>query len=244
MGLVDINNQPYMRLTDAFAALNPQIPSIHAVARWTPKPIPGAPTIILRTAAPKNPADNSLLDWPDKAATRILGFTTPKPYAPFGDVHLAWGPEGLYFMNIAGNYVDLMLLDYQGEFPLSETYQLHITVDAGAGPRAFGVFLAPGPHHLWPDRFELNPELWRLENGKPVERVNATGLVQALDKPLPHIQVEGMLPATLLGVDVLKPGQNVKLTIEVTSFYRELTMTWANTAVLGQAPDNNEGAAQ
>ena len=267
MGLVDIHNKPYARLTAAFAATNPGIAAIHAASRWTPKPVEDftpdmsrsasrwtplankslAP-VILRTAAPKSLTDGSLLDWPDKAGTRLLGFVTPKPYVPFGDFHLAWGPEGLYFMNIAGNYVDLSLLDYQGEFPLSETYQIHITLDAGAGPRSFAIFLVPRPHRIWPGRFELVPQLWRCEGGKPVERIEEKGLLQALDKPLPHIQVEGLIPAKFLGVEALKPGQNVKLAIEATTFYRELTMAWddagrAKTLILGRATDN-AGVAQ
>ena len=248
MGLVDIHNRPYKRLTDAFAATNPDLPAIHAASRWTPRPDPGATPVILRTSAPKGLTDGSLLDWPDKARTRLTGFVTPKPYVPFGDIHLAWGPEGLYFMNIAGNYVDLSLLDYQGEFPLSETYQIHITLDAGAGPRSFAIFLAPRPHRIWPGRFELVPQLWRCEDGKPVERLEEKGLVQALDKPLPHIQVEGMIPAKLLGVQALKPGQELKLAVRATTFYRELTMAWddagrAKPVILGRATDN-AGAEQ
>lgn len=244
MGLVDIDNRPYRRLTDSLARVNAAVPGLHSASRWTPKADGDLPTVILRTAKPKSLTDGSLMDWPDKAGTRVTGFATPKPYVPFGDVHLTWGPEGLYFFNIAGNYVDLSLLDYQGEFPLSETYQIHITLDAGAGPRSFAVLLAPRPHRIWPGRFELVPQLWRCENGAPVERVEDPGLVQALDKPLPHIQVEGLIPARLLGVDALKPGQDVKLSIEVTNFYRELTMALSQrTVVLGQAVDN-PGAAQ
>ena len=244
MGLVDIHNQPYKRLTAAFAALNPRIPNIHAASRWMPKQSGDVTSVILRTPEPKNLADGSLMDWPNKAGTRLTGFVTPKPHVPFGDVHLTWGPEGLYFFNIAGNYVDLSLLDYQGEFPLSETYQIGITVDAGAGPKSFGVHLAPRPHRIWPGRYELVPQLWRYENGQPVERITEKGLVQALDKPLPHIQVEGLISAGLLGVEALKPGQDVKVSIEVTNFYRELTMALgAKTFALGRATDN-AGAAQ
>ena len=116
--------------------------------------------------------------------------------------------------------------------------------DAGAGERHFAVHLSPRPHATWPGRFELGPELWRYEAGRPVERLDAPGLVQALDKPLPHIQVEGLIPAAELGVSALAPGQRVALTVSVTNFYGELTMTWANRhAVLGQATDN-AGATQ
>ncbi|MBI4806089.1 MAG: hypothetical protein HY795_12715 [Desulfovibrio sp.] len=244
MGLVDIHNKPYELLTSAFSELNPRIPAIHAASRWTQKSNGDIQTVILRTAASKDLADGTLTDWPDKASTRLTGFSTPKPYVPFGDVHLAWGPEGLSFFNIAGNYVDLALLDYSGEYPLSETYQIRITLDAGAGPRTFGVHLTPGPHSVWPGRFELRPQIWRYENGAPVERIEDKGLVQALDKPLPHIQVEGLIPAGLMGVTELKPGQDIRLSIEVTNFYRELTMALGpRTVVLGQAVDN-AGAAQ
>jgi len=243
MGLVDVANRAYKRLTQAFAALNPEIPSIHAAARWTTAPPPDIEPVILRSGQAKSLSDDSLLDWPDKAGTRLFGFTTPKPYVPFGDIHLAWGPEGLYFFNIAGNYVDLSLLDYQGEFPLSETYQIHIVVDTGQGERHYGVHLSPRPHPKWPGRFEIIPQLWRYEGDRPVERLDCAGLVQALDKPLPHIQVEGLLTAKMLGVDELKPGQSVKLKVWVTNFYRELTMTWgqngaSRTVILGRTTDN------
>jgi len=47
-----------------------------------------------------------------------------------------------------------------------------------------------------------------------------------------------------MGVTELKPGQDIRLSIEVTNFYRELTMTLGpRTVVLGQAVDN-AGAAQ
>ncbi len=248
MGLVDIHNQPYEMLTDGFTRLNKDIPAIHAASRWTPKPLPGAKTVILRDGMDKNFADGSLLDWRDKAATRLLGFTAPKPYVPFGDVHMSWSPAGLSFFNIAGNYVDLSLLEYQGEFPLSETYQIHIMVDAGGGARHFAVHLSPRPHSVWPGRYELVPQLWRYEDGKPVERLESGGLLQALDKPLPHIQVEGLLTAQMLGVDALRPGQEVQLSVKVTNFYRELTMAWddagqAKTVILGRATDN-AGEAQ
>jgi hypothetical protein len=243
MGLVDIHNKPYELLTSAFTELNPRIPDIHAASRWTPRPNGDIQTVIPKTSAPKGLSDGTLTDWPDKASTRLTGFTTPKPYVPFGDVHLTWGPEGLFFFNIAGNYVDLALLDSAGEYPLSETYQIRITIDAGAGPRTYGVHLAPRPHSVWPGRFELKPQIWRYENGAPVERIEDKGLVQALDKPLPHIQVEGLIPAGLMGITELKPGQEIRLNIEVTNFYRELTMVWndagrTRSVILGQATDN------
>ena len=60
--------------------------------------------------------DQSLMDW-DKEKTRLLDFHTPPPYVPFGDVHLAWSPEGLYLATLANTYVDPAFLAYQGELP-------------------------------------------------------------------------------------------------------------------------------
>jgi len=238
MGLVDIHDKPYERLTQALAQANAQAPALHAASRWAKAPEEGVSPVILRAAPGHSTTDGSLLDWKDKAATRLLGFKAPRPYVPFGDVHLAWTPEGLSFFTIAGNYVDLSLMD-AANFPLSETFQLRFTVDAGAGPREFGVFLAPRPHSVWPGRYELTPQLWRCEKGRPVERVEEASLVKALDKPLPHIQVEGFLPAGLLGVQALEPGQKIRLGVAANNFYRELTMAWAGrTVVLGQALDN------
>ena len=240
MGLVDIHNQAYGLLTEAFTALNARIPDIHGAARWTVKPAGLRQTVLLRAGKGHSASDGSLLDWKNKADTRLLGFAAPKPYAPFGDVHLAWSPEGLRFFNIGQNYVDLSLLAYTGDYPLSETYQIRFTVDAGAGPRTVAVHLAPRQHRLWPERFELAPQLWRYENGRPMERINEAGLVQALDKPLPHIQVEGMIPATLLGVEALRAGQEIRMDIEVTNFYREMTMAVRQErALLGQAADDS-----
>jgi len=223
----------------AFKALNARIPELHAAASWTPVPEEGVQTVLLRANASHSAADASLLDWKDKHGTRLVGFETAKPYVPFGDVHLAWSPEGLRFFNIAQNYVDLLLLAYEGEFPLSETYQLRFTVDAGAGERTFGLHLAPRPHKVWPGRFELAPQLWRYENGRAVERLDEKGLIQALDKPLPHIQVEGLLPAALLGVEALRPGQEIRVAMAATTFYREMTMSKdLGRATLGQALDD------
>ncbi|GAB6036410.1 hypothetical protein JCM15519_09690 [Fundidesulfovibrio butyratiphilus] len=243
MGLVDNDNRPYELLTETLARQNPTLAGRHASSRWESVPPESAQIVLLR-AKDKSLGDGSLLDWPRKADTRLLGFHTPSPYVPFGDVHLAWGPEGLYFFNIAGNYVDLSLLDYQGEYPLSETYQIHFYVDAGAGERHFAAHLSPRPHSVWPGRFELVPQLWRYENDKPVERLDTAGRLQALDKPLPHIQVEGLLSSGLLGVDKLEPGQVLTVRVRVTNFYNELTMTWdrrgqPREVVLGRAVDTD-----
>ncbi|NMC50135.1 MAG: hypothetical protein GYA47_12040 [Desulfovibrio sp.] len=226
MGLVDIENRPYKRLAQAMGAVNARAATIHAHSRFDTVPDKDAPVSVRRLPRPADCADNSLLDWPEKAATRLVGFTTQKPYVPFGDVHVAWSPEGLSLFNLAGNYADLFLLDYEGEFPLSETYQIHVILDVGGKTRHFAAHLLPRPHSRYEGRFELEPRLYEVGPDGRYTRLESAGLMQALDKPLPHVAVELFFPARLLGLDRLSAGDRIGARVFVTSFYRELTMTY------------------
>jgi hypothetical protein len=226
MGLADIDNRPYEGLVAAMTAVNARAAAIHAAARFEPVPDAAAPVVVRRMARPADCTDNSLLDWPQKAATRLAGFATKKPYAPFGDVHVAWSPEGLSFFNLAGNYADLFLLDYQGEFPLSETYQIHVILEIGGQTKHFAAHLLPRPHSRYEGRFELEPRLYEVGPDGSYARLESKGLLQALDKPLPHVAVELFLPARLLGADTLAAGERIGARVFVTTFYRELTMTY------------------
>ena len=112
-------------------------------------------------------------------------------HVPFGDVHLAWRPEGLALFHLAQNYVDLKMLDYSGDYPLSETYQLHVEVTLAGRTKHFVVCLVPRPHPVYPDRFEIDPRLYTVAPDGTYTPVADTSLVQGLDKPLPHIAMRG-----------------------------------------------------
>ncbi|QLA16776.1 hypothetical protein [Desulfolutivibrio sulfoxidireducens] len=239
MGLVDIANRPYERLAQAMGTVNARAATIHAQSRFDTVLDKAAPVHVRRLPRPADCGDNSLLDWPEKAATRLLGFETKRPYAPFGDVHVAWSPEGLSLFNLAGNYVDLFLLDYQGEFPLSETYQIHVILKVGGQERHFAAHLLPRPHSRYEGRFELEPRLYEVAGDGSYHRLDAAGLIQALDKPLPHVAVEFFLPARLLGVEKLAAEQKIEARVFVTNFYRELTMTYDGGPVSFLARDAN-----
>ncbi len=229
MGLVDIRNQPYEGLVEALTRANAAVPAIHAASAKAVPPLP--PVVPVRPAArPVDAADDSLADWPDKAGTRLPWFTVPAPHVPFGDVHVSWSPDSLNLFNLAQNYADLYLLAHEGGFPVAETYQLRLEVDAGAGPRRFAVCLVPRPHAKYPGRFELGPELYAVADDGRLDRLEAGNVVQVLDKPLPHIAVEMALPARLLGVDRLSPGMPLALRLSVSTFYREMTMTLGRDA--------------
>ena len=230
MGLVDTQNVPYEQLLASLVPANRAAPAIHAASAAN-RPAPQPEVIPIHPAVqPVSVADGGLADWPDKAGTRLPWFRVAAPHVPFGDVHMSWSPSGLNLFHLAQNYADLFLLAYEGEFPISETYQLQIEVDAGAGLRRFAACLLPRPHSKYPGRFELVPKLFRIEDDGRLTPIDESGLVQTLDKPLPHIAMEMRLPAAQLGVSQLTPGMGLTMRLRATTFYREMTMT------LGAAP--------
>ena len=85
-------------------------------------------------------SDQSLVEW-DKEKTLLSGFSAPSPYVPFGDVHLAWAPEGFYLFSLSDTYVDPSFLDYKGGFPESESFQLHFSIAAEGRLDHFAAFL-------------------------------------------------------------------------------------------------------
>ncbi|MBF0480750.1 MAG: hypothetical protein HQK81_01740 [Desulfovibrionaceae bacterium] len=251
MGLVDIDDRPYEELTEAFARVNPALEGVHAKAAFD-KPDLAAVVRIPEAAGPIAAASETLAAW-DKRATRLTGFSAPAPYVPFGDLHLCWRPEGLYFLNLASNYADLRLLDYTGEFPGSEAYQLHLFVEIEGRKRHFLARLIPEPHAKYPDRFQIRARFYdatgldagsdkgagtgadHAEKGEVEPERLPDELIHALDKPLPHVAVQGFIPAALLGLDRLEPGQRLRFNAAATSFYRELTMVYAGNPKDGDA---------
>ncbi len=230
MGLVDTANRPYAELTAALGRANREIDDIHRASRAA-APAATGDVEIPRAVRPIDVGDGSLVDW-DKAPTRLRGFATAAPSVPFADVHVAWTRAGLYLASIASNYVDLDLLAYDGEFPRSEAFQLRIAVDGAGAQREFVIYLTPEESTRFADRLVTRPRLFAAEHGEPREELPAAGHVAQLNRPLPHIALEAFLPAAWLGADALAPGTRLDLRIEVVSFYRQRTMTWARTAIL------------
>ncbi len=240
MGLVDIHDRPYEELVAALGDVNRRAVELHARSAFAAPVPPGEPVPVRRLASPADCTDNSLLDWPDKAGTRLVGFATPAPYVPFGDVHLAWSPEGLSLFNLASNYADLYLLQYEGEFPLSEAYQLHVVLELKGQTRHFAVHLLPRPHAQYEKRFELEALLHEISPDGSHVRLDSGGTLQALDKPLPHVALELFLPAALLGVETLAAGDTLGARVYATSFYRELTMRFDGGPASGWGGESAE----
>jgi len=226
MGLIDIYNKPYEELTGRLAAVNGQLAEIHARAL----PAAAAATSVIRRAGtPIRVTDKTLTDW-DKQATRITPLVVDEPGEPFGDVHMAWAPDGLYLFCLASCYVEKDLLSYAGAYPLSEAFQLHVAIGAAGNKREYAVCLIPRPSSSFKHELEIEPRLYACKNGMPDRQLAAAGMLQKIPKPLPHIAFELFLPAELLGLKQLSPGQQLALDLSVTSPYREQTMRWSSSA--------------
>ena len=260
MGLIDLANRPYEEVTEVFSQWNPKLDEIHREGTKPPgqRPTPltsqhptlhGSPHSSLLTPHSNNPmapyrvqamtgqinvTDQSLMDW-DKERTRLLDLQTPSPYVPFGDVHLAWAPEGLYLATLANTYVDPGFLAYQGEFPLSETFQIHLQVNPSSKrgkTKHYAIHLVPQPNPAFPDGFEVKPQLWRYANGRPAEQLATESSVQRIEKSLPHMVVEAFFPAAFFGEKRLRAGQELQMNIHAVSYYRELIMSWKGSPQL------------
>ena len=87
-------------------------------------------------------SDASLTDW-DKDRTLMRGFTAEPPYVPFADIYLAWHPNGLYLATIGMDYMHPENVSYEESFPLSESYQLHLSAVIEGQAYHFAVHFMP-----------------------------------------------------------------------------------------------------
>jgi hypothetical protein len=241
MGLVDTANRPYEELTLDFKKLNPVLELLHAnsadeskkrignaagAEQGLPGGAGGRPVRIVRADSRIDVCDQSLIEW-DKGKTLLSGFSAPAPYVPFGDVHLAWRPEGFYLFSLSDTFVDPNFLDYKDNFPRSETFQLHFTVEAEGKRNHLAAYLIPQNNPSFPDGFEIIPELLRVENGVPGQKLPLEGHLQRIEKSLPHMAIEAFFPAKWFGLDELRPGMRLKANIGLVSYFREFNMVWA-----------------
>ncbi len=238
MGLIDHFNEPYAKVTSVFSRVNPELDDVHRCSQgFSVVPVSDGSSEVIpieEKSGKISVTDNSLMDW-DKAATRLEGFRAREPYVPFADVHLTWAPEGLYLASLASNYVDWGLLDYQGAFPLSETFQLHILVgDKESTLRHYAIHLLPERSKRFPDRLEIQPRLYRYAHGDALQKLPPQGHLQKLSKPLPHIAFEAFFPAEWFGFARFQAGDQLAMNIFLVNYYRELTMTWSAAGTLKQ----------
>jgi len=210
-----------------------------------PSPVPGNsdvsppmddPVPIERASLPIDVRDQSLLDW-DEEKTRLKGFRIERPHVPFGDVHLAWNPRGLCLATLANTFVNPGFLAFRGDFPQSESFQVHLYVEAGGKTNHFSIHFVPQSNPREPDGFEVIPKLAVQEEGKPVQPLPTEGMMQRINKALPHMALEAFIPVERLGLEKFEAGMKLGVNILVQSYYREMTMTWSGLPTVGSAGD-------
>ncbi len=228
-GLVDIDNEPYERLTHALAAANREAPALHA--RAVPPAGSGGPIVVPH--AQISLSEHSLTDWPKPAS--LLPPLVPSPGAvDFGEVYLSWSEQGLAVATVGQDYYDLDLLAYDGAFPLSEAYRLELGIDAGGGPHRMTLFFIPGHG----DRADHQSMTARLCSGAAAEAIaqgcrpvaGAEAVYFGADQP--RITAEMLIPWSALGIPTPPSGATVRGEVTMTSWHRERWMSLS-----GQAPD-------
>ncbi len=221
-GLVDINDRPYERVTEALAAANRRVPRIHA----------GTPSIAPTMKADQIPdaaislADHSLSDWPKPAG--LLPPLVPSPGAvDFGEIYLSWSDAGLNLATIGQDYYDVDLFQYDGAFPLGDSYRVEIGVDAGAGPRRLTLFFIP-PRTKVKDYLEMK---WVVCAGAAEEAIHdncqPAGETKAtyFGADQPRVTAEMTIPWSYLGVAPPIIGAPLKAEVAMTSWHNERWMS-------------------
>jgi hypothetical protein len=221
-GLVDINDQPYERLTSALAAANRRVPQVHAAAAR-----PATPERFVLPHTDIDVRDHSLSDWPKPAG--LLPPLRPSPGAvDFGEIYLSWSERGLAVATVGQDYFDIDLFAaYDGSFPLIDAYRLELGVDAGGGPHRFTLFFIP-PRTKTHDFPEMQALLCAgsaadaIRDGcKPVP--GAEAVYFGADQP--RITAEMLIPWSALAARTPRPGASIRIEAAMNSWHRERWMS-------------------
>jgi hypothetical protein len=221
-GLVDINDRPYRRLTEALGEANRRAPSIHEAA---PPAAPSMRNDELPHAA-ISLTDHSLSDWP-KPASLLPPLKAEPGTVDFGEIYLSWSAKGLNLATIGQDYFDVDLMSYDNAFPLGESYRVEIGVDAGAGPKRLTLFFIP-PRTRIKDYLEMK---WTVCAG-PADQAIRYGCTSAggseamyFGADQPRVTAEMTIPWSYLGIAPPLPGASLKAEVAMTSWHNERWMS-------------------
>jgi hypothetical protein len=233
-GLVDVNDRPYERLTQALAEANRRVPQLHAAASAA---LPAGAGSELPHAA-ISLADHSLADWP-KPASLVPPLVASPGAVDFGEIYLSWSEKGLNLATIGQDYYDMDLFAYAGPFPLGDAYRVEIGVDGGAGPRRYTLFFIPprardAIHH---DYQHMEAELCAGPAAQAIAQgCTAPGGAEAVyfGADQPRITAELTIPWSLLGIAPPAPGARITVEVAMTSWHRERWMS-----ISGRPPEQD-----
>ena len=221
-GLVDINDRPYEGLVEAFNRNNPDLPALHEQMPDTTLSVRDGPWQIPHAAI--DVRDRSLGEWPKEKA--LIGpLVAPDPEIPFGDLYVAWNPDGLHLAVIAMDYYDPDLLAYDGEFPLQEAFRVDWGVDAGGSPRRFRLYIIPP--RVFPERGApmMRPWLCGADHNSCHPVPGAVTTYFGSDQP--RITVEVSLPWRALGLTEPPSKGQLRLELAATAWHRSRWMSWS-----------------
>jgi hypothetical protein len=222
-GLVDINDQPYRRLTDALAVANRQAFDIHEEAAAASVDPPSAMVV---PHADVELGAHSLSDWP-KPASLLPPLSASSGAVPFGEAYLSWSRRGLQLATIGQDYFDLDLLAYDGPFPLEEAYRVELGVDLGGGPRRFTLFFIP-PKTKIHDYPEMAAEFCAGRARRAISHgctPVAGGKAVYFGADQPRITAEARIPWSALGISAPAAGTVLHVAVAITSWDRDRWMS-------------------
>ncbi len=141
-GLVDINDQPYRRLTAALAIANRRAYEIH---ERSDGPDVSGRAVFAIPRAEVELRSRSLSDWP-KPASLLPRLTASPGAVEFGEAYLSWSERGLQLATIGQDYFDIDLLAYDGPFPLERCLSGRVGRRSRRRAAALHAVLHPAAH--------------------------------------------------------------------------------------------------
>jgi len=224
-GLLDIKGRPYEELVTALTTANRSLAGLHQSA--SPRTPLKEATRIQIPEATIDAASISFAQWPKDQAL-VKGLSAPSPEVPFGDLLLAWSPQGLHVATISMDHYDAHLLEYVGEFPRSDAFRIDFGVDAGAGAHRFAFFVIPPKVLRQKSGMAMRIEVCRLDHQTCGAVPSAIAVYQVSDRPRVTAQIT--LPWAALGLSGPPADKHLRVQLAATSFYRSRWMS------LGGAP--------
>jgi hypothetical protein len=219
-GLVDARGRPYEKLVAALTAANRSLVELHRSAAQRRSVT--QPGLIRIPEADIDVGSLSLARWPKDQAL-VRGVSAPSPEVAFGDLFLAWSPQGLHVATLSMDHYDGHMLAYDGEFPRTEAFRIDFGADAGAGAQRFAFFAIP-PKELERKRgATMRIEVCRMNHATCAPVPSATAVRQNSGRPRILIQVT--LPWKALGMSGPPADGRLRVQLAVTAFYRSRWMS-------------------
>jgi hypothetical protein len=221
-GLVDINDEPYRRLTSALTIANSRADAIHAEASVPP---PRAQMSVI-PHADIDLSRHSLADWP-KPASLLPRLTASPGSVEFGEVYVTWNRRGLQLATIGQDYFDIDLLAYSGDFPLIDAYRIEFGADLGDGLRRFTLFFIP-PRTKIHDYPEMAAELCAGAAEQAIKHgctpvAGSEAVYFGADQP--RITAEALIPWSAFGIAPPAAGTPIRIETAVTAWERDRWMS-------------------